>query len=87
MRVITDPRRSDRKAKARDRCQAARHNRFLAKLKNEPLDLVTKSFHDRAELYLHKTLGKVDFAAASSDGQKMSIDEALDLALRAVTEM
>jgi hypothetical protein len=57
------------------------------KLKNEPLDLVTKSFHDRAELYLHKTLGKVDFAAAFSDGQKMSIDEALDLALRAVTEM
>ena len=57
------------------------------KLKNEPLDLVTKSFHDRAELYLHKTLGKVDFAAAFSDGQKMSMDEAFDLALRAVTEM
>jgi hypothetical protein len=56
-------------------------------LKNEPLDLVTKSFHDHAELYLHKTLDKVDFAAAYSDGQKMSIDEAFDLALRAVTEM
>jgi len=57
------------------------------KLKNEPLDLVTKSFHDRAEIYIHKTLGKVHFASAFAEGQKMSMNEALDMVLKAVEGM
>jgi hypothetical protein len=57
------------------------------KLKNEPLDLVTKSFHDRAEIHIAQALTEVIFKSAFGEGEKLSLEEALDLALKTLDEI
>ena len=57
------------------------------KLKNEPLDLVTKSFHDRAETHIHKALNEAVFRSSFEGGKNMSLDDALDLALKTLEEI
>ena len=49
-----------------------------------PLDMRSR---DRAEAQARKSLGEAAFAAAFAEGQKLSLDEALDLASRAVAEI
>ena len=49
-----------------------------------PLD---KRYGDHAETQARKSLGNVAFEAAFAAGEKMSLDEALDLALKIVEEM
>ena len=49
-----------------------------------PLD---KRYGERAETHARKLLGDVAFEAAFAEGQKMSLDEALDLSLKTVEEM
>lgn len=49
-----------------------------------PLD---KRYAHRAETHARKSLGDVAFEAAFAEGQEMSLDEALDLALKTVKEM
>ena len=44
-------------------------------------------YYDRAEAHARKTLGDAAFESAFAEGQKMSLDEALDLALKTVEEM
>ena len=46
-----------------------------------------KRHYDRAETHARKLLGSKAFESAFVDGQKMSLDEALDLALKTVDEM
>jgi predicted ATPase/transcriptional regulator with XRE-family HTH domain len=52
-----------------------------------PLKPLEKRFWSRAETQARKALGDEAFAAAFEEGQKMSINEALDLALKTVEEM
>jgi len=53
-----------------------------------PIDPWTKRYRcDRAEAHARKVLGDAAFESAFAEGQKMSLDEALDLALMAVEEM
>ena len=49
-----------------------------------PLD---KRYGDRAETQARKSLGNAAFEAAFTDGQKMSLDEALELALKTMEEI
>jgi predicted ATPase/class 3 adenylate cyclase len=46
-----------------------------------------KRYCDRAEAYARKTLDDAAFESAFVEGQKMSLDEALDVALKTVEEM
>ncbi len=48
---------------------------------------ISKRYGARAEAHDRETLGDVGFEAAFAEGQKMSLDEAVDLALRTVEEM
>jgi hypothetical protein len=52
-----------------------------------PLKPLEKRYWDRADAHARKTLGDAIFEYAFADGQKMSLDEALDLALRTVEEI
>jgi len=49
--------------------------------------LFKRIYHDRAETHARKSLGDATFESAFAEGQKMSMDEALDLALKTVEEM
>jgi predicted ATPase/DNA-binding XRE family transcriptional regulator/tetratricopeptide (TPR) repeat protein len=51
------------------------------------LGLISKRYCARAESYARETLGDAAFEAAFAEGQKMSLDEGLDLALKTVEEM
>jgi len=48
---------------------------------------VKRYLRDRAEAHARQVLGDVAFESAFAEGQKMSVDEALDLALKTVEEM
>jgi hypothetical protein len=48
-----------------------------------PLD---KRYGERAETHARKLLGDVAFEAAFAEGQKMSLDEALDLTLKTIEQ-
>jgi len=50
-----------------------------------PLD--KRIYYDRAETHARKVLGDAAFESAFAEGRKMSLDEALDLALKTVEEM
>ena len=52
-----------------------------------PLKPLQKRYWDRAETYARKMIGDVAFESAFAEGQKMSLDEGLDLALKTVEEM
>ncbi len=49
--------------------------------------LFKRIYYDRAEAHARKVLGDTVFESAFVEGQKMSVDEALDLALKTVEEM
>jgi predicted ATPase/class 3 adenylate cyclase/DNA-binding CsgD family transcriptional regulator len=51
------------------------------------LGAMAKRYCDRAESYARRILGDGAFESAFADGQKMSLDEALDLALKTVEEI
>ena len=52
-----------------------------------PLKPIDKRDCIRAEIHARKTLGESAFKVAFAEGQKMSLDEGLDLALKVVEEM
>jgi tetratricopeptide (TPR) repeat protein len=52
-----------------------------------PLKPLEKRYWDRAETYTRKTIGDAAFESAFDEGQKMSLDEALDMVLKTVEEM
>jgi predicted ATPase/DNA-binding XRE family transcriptional regulator len=52
-----------------------------------PFTPLEKRYCRRAEAHACKVLSNTDFEAAFADGQRMSIDEALDLALKTVEEI
>lgn len=52
-----------------------------------PLTPREKRYWDRAETHARKTLGDATFEASYAEGQKLSLDEALDLALKTVEEI
>ncbi len=49
--------------------------------------LIKRIYYDRAETHVRESLGDAVFESAFAEGQKMSLDEALDLALKTVEEM
>ncbi len=51
------------------------------------LGLISKQYCARAESHARETLGDAAFEAAFAEGQKISLDEGLDLALKTVEEM
>jgi predicted ATPase/class 3 adenylate cyclase len=56
--------------------------------KNErPINPLRKGYYDHVMTRALNTLGEVAFQSAFAEGQKMSLEEALDLALRTVEEM
>jgi tetratricopeptide (TPR) repeat protein len=57
------------------------------KVNGTPLGLRFKRYYDNAETLARKALGDAAFESAFADGQKMSLDEALDLALKSVEEI
>jgi tetratricopeptide (TPR) repeat protein len=48
---------------------------------------VTKRYCVRAEMHAREVLGQAGYKSAFAEGQKLSLDEALDLALKTVEEM
>jgi tetratricopeptide (TPR) repeat protein len=52
-----------------------------------PVSSVAKRYCIRAEQYIREMLGNGVFESAFAEGQKMSLDEALDLALKTVERM
>ena len=52
-----------------------------------PADPILKRFYDRAEAHTRQVLGDGTFEAIFAERQKMSLDQALDLALETVEEM
>ena len=50
-------------------------------------DPIFKRFYDHAEAYARQVLGPGQFDIAFADGQKYSLDEALDLVLKMIEEM
>jgi hypothetical protein len=52
-----------------------------------PAEPITRQYCARVEAHAREVLGGMLFDAAFSEGQKMSLDEGLDLALRTVEEM
>jgi tetratricopeptide (TPR) repeat protein len=51
-----------------------------------PIGLLFKRYYDSAEAHARKALGDAAFESAFADGQKLPLDEALDLALKTVEE-
>ena len=51
------------------------------------LGLISKRYCTRAESYARGTLGDVAFEVLFAEGQKMTLDEGLNLALKTVEEM
>jgi len=54
---------------------------------DQPLTQDDKHYYDRATTHARKVLGNEAFESAFSEGQKMSLDDALDLVLESVEEM
>ena len=52
-----------------------------------PIYPLSKRYYNRAEACIRESLGDAAFESAFAEGQKMSLDEALDLALKTVEEM
>jgi tetratricopeptide (TPR) repeat protein len=52
-----------------------------------PIGLIFKRYYDSAEAHARKALGDAAFDSAFAEGQKMSLDDALGLALKTVEEM
>jgi non-specific serine/threonine protein kinase len=52
-----------------------------------PITPLNMRYYNRAETHARRSLGDEGFASAFADGQKMSLDKALDLALKTVEEM
>jgi hypothetical protein len=52
-----------------------------------PPEPITRLYCGRADAHAHKTLGEIAFKVAFEEGQKMSLHEGLDLALKIVEEM
>jgi predicted ATPase/TolA-binding protein len=52
-----------------------------------PIEPFNKRYYNHAEARTREKLGDVAFKSAFAEGQKMSLDEALDLALKTVEEM
>jgi predicted ATPase len=52
-----------------------------------PFDPVLKRFYDRAEIHARQVLSPEEFDRAFTEGQKLSLNEALDLVLKTVEEM
>jgi hypothetical protein len=52
-----------------------------------PLKPLEKRYWNHAEAHACRILGDAAFEAAFAQGQKMSLDEGLDLALKAIEEM
>ena len=63
------------------------HYEQKAEFPDFPLKPLEKRYWDRAESHARQTLGNAAFDFAFADGQKMSVDEGLDLALKIVEEM
>lgn len=51
-----------------------------------PLHPRRKRYCDRAEVHIRRMIREEDFDSAFTAGEKMSLDEALDLALKTVEE-
>jgi len=52
-----------------------------------PINPLNRRYYNRTEARVREQLGNVAFESAFAEGQKMSLDEALDLALSSVEEM
>lgn len=52
-----------------------------------PLDPVRRLYWNRVEVHAREALGDAGFESALAEGQKMSLDDALDLTLKTVEEM
>ena len=52
-----------------------------------PAEAITRLYCGRTEVHAREMLGDAAFEAAFAEGQKMSLDKALDLALKTVEEM
>jgi tetratricopeptide (TPR) repeat protein len=52
-----------------------------------PLDPVRRLYWNRIEVHAREALGDAGFESALAEGQKMSLDDALDLTLKTVEEM
>ncbi len=53
----------------------------------KPIHPLRKRDYDRAEAHARKVLGNEAFEIAFGEGQKLSLDEALDLALKTIDEL
>jgi len=56
-------------------------------VEDEPIYPLLKRYYDRAETHAREKLGDAAFESTFAGGQRMSLDEALDLALKTVEEM
>ena len=54
---------------------------------NDAVRPVDQRSYDHAEIHARKSLGNVSFESAFAEGKNMSLDDALDLALKTVDEM
>jgi len=61
--------------------------RMLEDVKTRPLDPVHKRYWNKIETHAREVLGDKEFESTFADGQKMSLDDALDLVLKFVEEM
>jgi hypothetical protein len=52
-----------------------------------PISPLLKRNYDRAEKYTHGVLGNAMFEMRFAEGQKMSLDEGLDVAQKIIEEM
>jgi predicted ATPase len=52
-----------------------------------PFDPIVKRFYDRAETHARQMIGNETFESLFAEGQKLSLDEAIDLAWKMVEEM
>lgn len=53
----------------------------------DPIELLFMRYYNHAEAHAHEKLGDLAFESAFAEGQKMSLDDALDLVLQIVEEM
>ena len=51
------------------------------------LEFLLRPYYVRAEVRARESLGEIVFKTAAAKGKKMSLDEALDLALKTVEQM
>ena len=61
--------------------------RMVEKEDVRPLDPVHKRYWNKIEDHAHEVLGGKEFESAFAEGQKMSLDDVLDLMLKSVEEM